>query len=73
MPIRLLLQHDHVFGPDEIQLLVDAFEDALSAAGVVDRSDGAAITMAKRIVELAKAGERDPAKLRDGALQVARR
>ena len=72
MPIRMLLQHDHAFGPDEIKLLVDAFDEALNTAGV-DRSDSAAITMAKCIIELAKAGERDPAKLRDGALRVARR
>jgi hypothetical protein len=73
MPIRLLLQHDHAFGPDDIKLMADAFDGALSAAGLVDRTDSTAMAIAKHIIELAKAGERDPMKLRDAALQAARR
>jgi hypothetical protein len=73
MPIRLLLEHDHAFGPDEIKLMVDAFEDALRAADLPDRNDPRATTMAKRIIELTKTGERDPVKLRAAALQAAER
>ena len=73
MAIRLLLEHDHAFGPDEIQLLVDAFEAALSSAGVRGADDPRAVAMAKRIIELAKSGERDPINLQQGALQVVSR
>jgi hypothetical protein len=31
MPIRLLLEHDHAFTPEEVKTLVEAFEDALIA------------------------------------------
>lgn len=73
MAIHQLLQHDHAFGPDEIKVLVDAFDEALSAAGVVERTGTAATAIAKHIIELAKAGERDPAKLREAAVRAARR
>ncbi len=29
MPIRLLLEHDHSFEPDEVEGLITAFEDVL--------------------------------------------
>jgi hypothetical protein len=45
-------------------LLVTAYEGALLDLGLVDREDFAAILVAKRIIELAKLGERDPARLR---------
>jgi len=69
MPIRRLLEADHAFGPDDIRILTDAFEDALKRLGLVDRDDPATLIVAKRIIELAKQGERDPARLRDGAIK----
>jgi len=39
MPIRLLLEHDHAFGPEEIANLVAAFDQALATLGLAHRDD----------------------------------
>jgi hypothetical protein len=65
MPIRLLLKNDHSFGPEDIAPLVTAFESALTLLRPKDREDPATLIVAKKIIELAKQGERDPARLRD--------
>ena len=64
MPITRLLQ-DTAFGPDEIAVLVAAYEDALRALSLVNRSD-----LATEIIELAKQGERDPVRLRERAMEA---
>ena len=65
MPIRFLIEHDHSFGPDEITKLVEGFEGALGALGLVRRDDAATMLVAKAIMDAAKTGERDPTRLRD--------
>ena len=72
MPIRFLLEPDHAFSPDEVKILVDAFEDTLRALDLTDREDPLSIRVAKIVVGLAKDGERDPARLRDLALKFVR-
>jgi hypothetical protein len=62
------LAKQHAFTPDEIKLFVTAFEEALRELQLKDRSDPATLLVAKRIIELAKQGERDPIRLRDGAV-----
>jgi hypothetical protein len=37
MPIRLLLEHDHLFDPEEIDSLILAFENTLRVLGPVAR------------------------------------
>ncbi|MDT7810829.1 MAG: hypothetical protein QOJ42_745, partial [Acidobacteriaceae bacterium] len=59
MPIRFLLEEDHAFSPDEVKILVDAFEGTLRALGLTDPEDPSSIKVAKIIVGLAKDGERD--------------
>jgi len=56
MPIRPLLQEGS-FSPEDITLLVTAFEDALTALGLVDRNDPAALLVAKRIIQVAQQRE----------------
>jgi hypothetical protein len=68
MPIYRLLR-DHAFGPEEIKILGDAFEDALRTLRLVNRDDPATEIVAKKIIELAQRGERDPARLREAAVQ----
>ena len=66
MPINRLLKSG-AFGPDEIEVLSNAFEAALRELKLVDRTDPVAEWVAKRIIELAQQGERDPVRLREGA------
>jgi hypothetical protein len=72
VPIRLLLEPDHVFSPDDLENLVVAFEDTLRALNLTDRNDPLSIRVAKIIIGLAKDGERDPTRLRDLALKFVR-
>jgi len=72
VPIRLLLEHDHAFTPEDIKILVEAFEDALRTLELADREDQMTMTVAKLIIEFAKEGERDPARLRDLVVKTLR-
>jgi hypothetical protein len=65
MPIRLLLEHDHAFTPEDVKVLIGAFEGTLRALNLVDREDRLTMTVAKLVIEFAKEGERDPNRLRD--------
>jgi hypothetical protein len=67
MPITRLLQNAS-FGPDEIRVLVQAFDEALGTLGV-DRSNPVAEALAKKIIELAQQGQRDPILLRQHAVR----
>jgi hypothetical protein len=69
MPDGLALENNHWFGPEDIAGLTTAFEAALAKLGLVDRSDPTTLTLAKLIIELAKAGEREPERLCDSALR----
>jgi hypothetical protein len=69
MPDGLALENNHWFGPEDIACLTTAFEAALAKLGLVDRSDPTTLTLAKLIIELAKAGEREPERLCDSALR----
>ena len=72
MPIRAYL-YGHRFDPETTRLMGIAFEMALVALqrtdGIVNPTHDA---VAKKIIELAKAGERDPEHLCDAALQALR-
>jgi len=69
MSIRILLGDDHSFGPAEIEILVAAYEGALARLQLTGREDPATRLVAKRIMYLAMDGERDPERLRDGAIR----
>jgi hypothetical protein len=60
--IYRLLQNS-VLGPEDIQRLATAYEDALRALELTDRSDPITQIIAKRIIEAAQTGMRDPATL----------
>jgi len=68
MPLRRFLQNT-TFGPDEIACMGQAFEEALRCLDVIDRTSPAAETLAKKIIELAKQGERNPTQLRNRAVE----
>ena len=54
MPIRQLLEHDHAFTPEDVKILIKAFEDTLRALKLADREDQLTTTVAKLIIEFAK-------------------
>ncbi len=68
MPLRRFIQ-DAAFAPDEVSVLVAAFEDTLRALNLANRADPATEMVAKTIFELAKQGERDPVRLRERAVR----
>ena len=67
MPIHRFLKKQ-VFGPEDIQLMTTAFEDALRVLQLHDRSDPVTEIIAKAIIDIAQAGERDPVQLRKRAI-----
>jgi hypothetical protein len=71
MPIRQLLDSS-AFNPEEVALLCDVFEDMLRTLKLVDRSDPATSLIAKKIIELARRGERDRVRLCDGVMKEFR-
>ena len=67
MPVQAVEQQS--FGPEDIEILSNAFEEAVRELRLVDRTDPATQLVAKRIIELAQQGERDPIRLREGAVE----
>jgi hypothetical protein len=69
-----LAEHLGVFDPDDIRILVSAFDkawEAVQASGAVfdkAKGDTTRAILAKHIIAAAKAGEFDQGRLRDGAL-----
>ncbi|HEV3397625.1 MAG TPA: hypothetical protein VG100_15880 [Xanthobacteraceae bacterium] len=62
MPIHRVVR-EAAFDPEEVKSIVAAYEAALARLGLKDRSDPMAEMVAKKTVELAKEGERDPVRL----------
>jgi hypothetical protein len=68
VPVQAVEQQS--FGPEDIEILSNAFEEAVRELRLVDRTDPATQLVAKRIIELAQQGERDPIRLREGAVKA---
>jgi hypothetical protein len=68
MAIYRLLQFS-AFEPKEITNMTAAYEDALRVLRLADRQDPITELIAKKIIEEAQAGERDPVRLRERALK----
>jgi hypothetical protein len=71
MPIRRLIEQD-AFDPEAIAAMAAAFEATLAELRLVDRSDAMTEMVAKRIIQFAQEGERDPIRLRELALKSLR-
>jgi hypothetical protein len=69
MPLTPFLEGT-AFGPDELAVMVRAYEGALRQMDLTGRADPRAVTLAKSIVVLAKNGERDPVRLREHAIEL---
>ncbi|MDA9434680.1 hypothetical protein [Bradyrhizobium sp. CCBAU 51627] len=68
MPIYRLLQNLPM-GPEEVNRVTTAYEQALRAVGIKDRNDPMAEMIARKIVEIAQTGVRDPAEISSQALR----
>jgi hypothetical protein len=71
MPIRAYLDGLR-FDPETTRFMGVACELALVALRHTDRVDPARDAVARKIIELAKAGERDPERLCEGVLKELR-
>jgi hypothetical protein len=69
-----LKDHVGVFNPDDVVILLAAFDkawEAVQASGVrypIDKTNMVRAILAKHIIAAAMGGERDMGRLRDGAL-----
>jgi hypothetical protein len=70
VPIYELLRRQDVFTPEEVTVLGNIFEDVLLTLGLVDRKDPMTAMVAKKVIELATAGIREPNRLKALAIQV---
>lgn len=69
MPITTLKT---AFGPEDTAAMTAAFEDTLTRLNVTDREAHIATLVAKKIVRLAKRGERNPKRLTQGVIRSFR-
>jgi hypothetical protein len=67
---RMLREHGGAFAPEDITRLTVAYDAVLHQLGLADREDGATLMIAKRIIDLARQGERDPERLTAAAIEA---
>jgi len=70
VPIYELLRRQGSFEPEEVTVLCNVFDEVLQKLGLVDRKDPVTEMVAKKLIELAKAGMRDPVRLKALTLQA---
>jgi hypothetical protein len=63
MTILRLLQKS-AFGPEQVAYIASAYEDTLRELGLANRTDPITEIIAKKIIEIAQTGERDPLEIR---------
>jgi hypothetical protein len=60
------------FDPETIDIMGQALAGAFTALGITDKPDNLKILLAKVIIDLARAGERNPERLKATALKSMR-
>jgi hypothetical protein len=68
MPILRILQNSPL-RPEDIRILVAAYERTLQALGLKDRSDPITEIVAKKIIEIGQTGLRDPEEISRRAIE----
>ena len=67
------LYKDKAFEPEAITMMTSAYADVCRRLGLNDRNHPQATTaVAKKVIEFAQRGARDPARLRDCVLEALR-
>ena len=69
MSIRPYLVEHGAFSAEDVTAITAAYEECLITLGLTKPSDPAVVTIAKRVIELAKQGVSNPASLRDQVIQ----
>jgi hypothetical protein len=69
MPILRLLQNG-AFGPEAVEALSISFDNACRDLGLVDRADPITELLARKIIEVAQTGERDPTIIQQQAIAL---
>ena len=62
MPVKRLLAGNQL-EPEEVEILIAAFNRALRSLGVVDRNDPLTELIAREIIEIGATGVRDPVEI----------
>jgi hypothetical protein len=62
-----------VFEPEDIAIISTAYHAVLIDLGLSDQEDAVTLLVARRVIELASEGERDPGRLRAATLASVRR
>ena len=70
MPIVELLRKHGSFEPEEVAMLGKVFDEVLQTLGLIDREDPLTVMVAKSLLEYAKAGLRDPDRLKALTVQA---
>ena len=68
MPLYRLLENS-AFTPEMIAVMSVAFEDVCKSLGLAERTDPLRDLVARKVIECAQTGVRDPVQLRDKVLQ----
>jgi hypothetical protein len=66
------LMRREVFEPEDLRLLAIIYEDLVKALGVTDRKSPVGELLARKLIELAKAGERDPESLKELTIEAVK-
>jgi hypothetical protein len=65
---RCVRETGGAFGPEVIAIMSSAYQAVLDDLGLSDQEDSITLLVARRIIDLASEGERDPDRLRATAL-----
>jgi hypothetical protein len=68
VPITPFLK-GQLFDPDAIRVMGIAYQDVCRRLGLTVKADGATEVVATKVIELARRGEHDPARLADAVLK----
>jgi len=66
------LFRDRAFEPEAITSMTRAYGEVCHALGLSERNNREADAVARKVIEFAQRGERDPARLRESVLQALR-
>jgi hypothetical protein len=69
VPIQGLVKTG-TFEPEQVAMLGEVLEDVLQTLGLVDRQDPLTEMVARKVIELAQTGERDPVRLKQLTLEA---